>query len=478
MLGQVLSCDCHIPQPQIFCQRQLLFFVGVRMRALVVCTALLFSMGPAAGQQPVASRSAIPTPQATYAAMPLSERVAIQSDLLWTGHYDGVADGEFTERSIEAIRAFQNENKTKQTGILNPQEREILAAAARKEREAVGWTVVEDAPSGARVGFPAKLLRRWVESRWGSRWSSEKDEAVVETFRVAEPGASLAAVFHRQKQEPERKVESSHLRNDSFVMTGLQGLKKFYSRAEYKNGEVRGMTVLYDQAMHGTMAKIVDAVWSTFVPFSRSDAAAKAAQAKDKAEYGTGLVVSAAGHIITPRHVVDGCAVIVVPGLGNAEAVADDPARGLALLRVYGNRALVPLPLAGEASPGPELTLVGIPDPKAQSGGGAASTARARLSPADGDSGRRAIDGAPGPGFSGAAALDGKSGLIGMVEVRQPQRVAAASTAKLPPAATAVLIPADTLREFLLAQNVQPLAGKAAVNDARTSVARIICVRE
>jgi hypothetical protein len=445
------------------------------MRGSVVCVALLIGMLPAIGQESVAKRPAIPTPAATYAAMPLSERVTIQSDLLWAGHYDGVADGEFTERSIAAIRAFQSQNKTKQTGILNPQEREVLAAAARKEREVVGWTVVEDAPSGARVGFPSKLLRQWVENKWGSRWSSEKDEAVVETFRVAEPGASLAAVFHQQKQEPERKVESSYLRGDSFVMTGLQGLKKFYARAEYKNGEVRGLTVLYDQAMQGTMGKIVDAVWSTFVPFSRSDVGMKAVQAKGKAEYGTGLVVSADGHIVTPRHVTDGCAVIVIAGLGNAEAVADDQAKGLALLRVYGNRRLVPLPLAGEAASGPEVTLVGVADPKAQSGGSGASTARAKLATASGKSGLPALDGVPGAGFSGAAALDGSNRLFGMVQVR-PQLLAEAGAAKLPP--PAALIPAESLREFLAAHGVPALAGGTSANEAKASVVRVICVRK
>lgn len=445
------------------------------MRVCVAFAVLLVGMLPAFGQQSAAKRPALPSPVATYAAMPAAERVAIQSDLLWAGHYDGVADGEFTERSIAAIRAFQSENKTKQTGILNPQEREVLAAAAKKEREAVGWRVVEDAPSGARVGFPAKLLPQWVQNKLGSRWSSERGEAVVETFRVSEPGASLAAVFDRQTKEPERKVESSQLRQDSFVMTGLQGLKKFYARAEYKNGEVRGLTVLYDQAMHGTMAKIVDAVRSTFVPFSRTEAAVKVAQAKGKVEYGTGLVVSAQGHIVTPRHVIDDCAVIVVPGLGNAEPVVDDRTKALALLRVYGARDLVPLPLAGEAASSPELTLVGIADPKAQAGGGAASTARAKLGAARGDTGLRAIDTAPAPGFSGAAALDGNNRLLGMVQLK-PQVFAEAGTGKLP--APAMLIGTDTIRDFLEAQGLRPVPGNSTLNEAKASVVRVICVRK
>jgi hypothetical protein len=226
--------------------------------------------------------------------------------------------------------------------------------------------------------------------------------------------------------------------------------------------------------MHGTMAKIVDAVRSAFVPFSRSEAAAvKPAEPKGNVEYGTGVVVSAAGHILTPRHVVDGCAVIVVPGLGNSETVAEDPDKGLALLRVYGNRRLSPLPLPADAASGPELTLVGVADPKAQAGGSAASTARAKLGAMSGNSGLRTLDGTPAPGFSGAAALDGNNRLFGMLQLR-PQVMAEVGAAKLPPAGT--LIPVEFIRDFLAAQGVEPQLGSA--DDAKASVVRVICVRK
>jgi hypothetical protein len=257
-------------------------------------------------------------------------------------------------------------------------------------------------------------------------------------------------------------------------MTGLQGLKKFYARAEYKNGEVRGLTVLYDQAMHGTMAKIVDAVRSAFVPFSHNEAGAvKIAEAKGKVEYGTGLVVSAKGHILTPRHVIDGCAVTIVPGLGNSETVAESQDKGLALLRVYGNHQFSPLPIPAGAASGSELTLVGVADPKAQSGGRAASIARAKLAAASDENGLRSVDGMPAPGFSGAAAFDRNNRLHGMLQFRQ-QVMAEAGAAKS--SAVPTVIPAESIRDFLTAQGVEPQSGNT--NDAKASVVRVICVRK
>ncbi len=46
----------------------------------------------------------------SYNAIPLAERVAIQSDLIWTGDYNGVVSGEFGDRSIAAVKAFQKRN--------------------------------------------------------------------------------------------------------------------------------------------------------------------------------------------------------------------------------------------------------------------------------------------------------------------------------------------------------------------------------
>ena len=54
-------------------------------------------------KQAAAKKNAPPKPNpviATYAAMPLADKIAIQTDLMWTGDYNGVANGEFNERAI------------------------------------------------------------------------------------------------------------------------------------------------------------------------------------------------------------------------------------------------------------------------------------------------------------------------------------------------------------------------------------------
>jgi len=74
----------------------------------------------------------------------------------------------------------------------------------------------------------------------GTRWSSAQGQVQVETFKIREPGTTLAAVYEQQKKQPSsRKLEVNLLRPDFFILTGMQNLKKFYVRAELKDGEVR-----------------------------------------------------------------------------------------------------------------------------------------------------------------------------------------------------------------------------------------------
>src|SRR5262249_56789136 len=138
-----------------------------------------------------------------------------------------------------------------------------------------------------------------------------------ETFRIAEPGTTLAAVFEQQKKEPaNREVEYSVLRDSSFVLSGLQGLKRFYVRVHARQNDVRGVTVMYDQAMQGIMDRVALAMSSRFEPFPGAPGA-PTTTARRKVEYATGVVLDDAGHIATDRQAVDSCLVITLPGIRN-----------------------------------------------------------------------------------------------------------------------------------------------------------------
>ena len=422
--------------------------------------------GSAAAGSPSAKPSGL---QDTYAAIPPADRMAIQNDLTWGGDYSGSINGEFSERLVQAVKAYQTRHKNPVTGVMSPEERKALAAAVEPRKQEVGWRLAEDPVTGARVGLPGRLATKVTPGPNGTRWASEQGQLQVETFRI-DTGATLEAVFEQQKKMPRRRVASSALQADSFVISGMQGLKKMVVRGFARNGEVRGITILYDQAMEGTMDPLVAPMSSAFVPFATGFAVAGTADAqRRKVEYGTGVFVSAVGHVLTDRQLIDGCNVIALPGLGNAERVATDSSGELALLRVYGARNLTPIGMLGGAPGGASVTLIGIADPQVQGGAAAISAVNARVGIAAEAS---PLETVPALGFSGATALDGQGRFAGVVVMKAP---VVAGPGGAPQAA---VVPAERIRNFLEANYVAPSSGAAGVEAAKASVTRVICVRK
>ena len=385
--------------------------------------------------------------------------------MLWAGDFTNAASSD--DPLLAAIKNFQKRNKNKITGVLTPDERASLIAAANRYEQEFGWSVVVDPATGIRIGLPTKMVPIARDAARGTRWSSAHGEVQVETFRINDPDLKLAALFEQQKKEPAtRKVEYSVLRDDSFFISGLQGLKLFSVRAQIRNGEVRGFTIYYDQMMETIVAPVMVAMAAAFSPFPERSAPF-AALAKS-VEYGNGLVVSAQGHIVTDLKLTQGCQVIVASGLGDADRVAEDQDNGLALLRIYGSHKISPLALSRDAPKAGELTLVGIPDPKEQDGSRKLTEIKARLADGSAIELRQPV---PMAGFSGAAALDGQGHVLGMMELRNA--VLASAEPSAPPVR---LVTVDTIRGFLDAHNVA--TAPAQVGDAKASVVRIICVRK
>src|ERR1700736_840435 len=430
------------------------------MRSMLTATLIFVAAGASASAQmtapstagakpkPVATvpiRPALQTPADTANAMAQAERLAIQSDLAWVGQYNGAITGEVSERMVAAIKEFQKERGGKPTGVLNPQERGVLAETARRRQDNVGWKIVTEAGTGARLGLPTKLVPQQSSDANGAKWSSSTGTIQIQLSRRKEANPTTAKLAEQEKKEPAgRKEEYTVVKPDFFVLSGMQGLKKFYVRGQYKGDEVRILTILYDQATEGTVEPVVIAMSSAFNPFP----AGTGPPPRKTVEYGTGVVVSEDGAILADREITDGCLAIAITGFGNADRVAEDKDHDLALLRIYGARGLKPLALgSGVAKSAVELT--GIADPQNQGGGAAVSSVKASIAQVGG--GDVALSPPPALGFSGAAALDSDGKFAG-IALLKPVIVAGPPNAT--PAAQAVLVPADTVREFLKANGV------------------------
>jgi peptidoglycan hydrolase-like protein with peptidoglycan-binding domain len=454
------------------------------MRSVLSATLLVAALGTSAvaqmtppstaGAKPktvttVPIRPSLQKPEETANAMAQSERLALQSDLAWVGEYNGAISGEVSERMVAAIKEFQKSRGGKPTGVLNPQERSVLVDIATRKQEKVGWKIVTEPGTGARLGIPTKLVPQMASDANGARWTSPTGTVQIQLMRRKEANPTTAKLAEREKKEPGRSVDYRVVKPDFFVLSGLQGLKKFYMRGTFKGDEVRILAILYDQATENTVEPVVIAMSSAFNAFPNGAQVAGPPQRKT-VEYGTGIVVSEDGAVITDRLVTDDCIAIMIGGYGNAERVAVDKEDDLALLRIYGARGLKPLNVASTAAK-TALDLTGISDPQNQGGGGVVSSVRASVSEVGSASGV-ALTPAPALGFSGAAALDGDGEFAGIALLKP---VLVAGPANAAPAAQATLVSAGTVRDFLKAQGVNASGGSS---DAKATVVRVICVRK
>jgi peptidoglycan hydrolase-like protein with peptidoglycan-binding domain len=452
------------------------------MRSMLTATLIFVATGATAraqltppstlGAKPkqvatVPVRPALQTPADTVNAMAQAERLAIQSDLAWVGQYNGAISGDVSERMVEAIKEFQKAAGGKQTGVLNPKERSVLAETAKRRQDNAGWKIVTDSTSGARLGIPTKLVPQQTSDANGAKWSSPTGTIQIQLSRRKEANPTAAKLAEREKKEPAgRAVDYTVVKPDFFVLSGLQGQKKFYVRGTFKGDEVRILTILYDQATENTVEPAVIAMSSAFNPFPANAGPAP----RKTVEYGTGVIVSDDGAIVTDRQITDGCLAIAIAGFGNADRVAEDKDHDLALLRIYGARALTPLGLTDDTAR-TSVELTGISDPQNQGGGAAVSSIKASVAQIGGG-GDLALSPAPAVGFSGAAALDGDGKFAGVALLKP---VIVAGPAAATQAAQAVLVPAELVREFLKANGVNAAGGSS---DAKAAIVRVICVRK
>ncbi|MGC9958048.1 peptidoglycan-binding domain-containing protein, partial [Roseiarcus sp.] len=190
-------------------------------RAIAALTILLVAGRLADAQPPPTSASsadaALAAQKAAFLALPESTRKAAQDALVWLGFYNGVVDGDFGRRTRDAILAFQASAKAPADGALSALELQALLASAQKARDAVGFRIVSDAKSGARIGAPAILL----SARSGVR---------LEFASSADP--DLSALYARLTAvTPARKIAYKAIKPDAFfVVSGQDGASNFYTR--------------------------------------------------------------------------------------------------------------------------------------------------------------------------------------------------------------------------------------------------------
>jgi hypothetical protein len=416
---------------------------------LIVSAALMLPLSgaPFGGAFAQAPAPAAPNPQlaaaqAAFETLPEPERRAIQSDLIWSGHFNGAVSGSYGPLTFRAINAFKA-GKGAPDGLLTPGERRSLAQAAQAAREAAGFRILNDERTGLRIGIPTTVLPKRDVAPSGSRWQSADGKVTLDTSATPQ-GESLEAVYGKATaptpNNPGRKITYKLLRPEFFVVTGETPTGKFYRRLASGPSGLRGFSIGYDKALAGTVDKLVIAIAASFEPFPTGPltqapavasasgstagaaiAASAAAVARTTERHASGVAVGER-LVATSASATEGCRSLRAGG--RVARLRGAPEAGIALLEVEGSAPLsAPGFRADPVAEGDSLVLVAFGEEQGK---------RAPMALPG-----QAVVGAAGlavlaplqPGQAGAAAFDRQGAFAGLVTGNPSDKVLIAGIA-------------------------------------------------
>jgi peptidoglycan hydrolase-like protein with peptidoglycan-binding domain len=380
----------------------------------MLATLLAVSPQPGGAQAP-SSDAAINAARSAFEALADADRKAIQDALIWTGDYSGVADGTFGRQTVAAIAAYQRRAQQPPNGILTLQARSALLAAAQQTKSAAGFTLVDDAKTGIRIGIPTKILpKQNVNPSGGGRWQSADDRVTLDT-RSAPPDATLQTLYERNTamQSPGRVVSYKVLRPDFFVVAGETAGGKFYTRYNSGPEGLRGFSIGYDKAVAPQFDRLVVAIANSFTPFPVQAApepvaqnpvpAPQQAQLKPQAPIVIGTGIATGSSQIVTTAPIGSCKDVQVSGLKPRQITG----RGPFVLDFADTVKAQPLKAnRGKLVEGASLLVVGF----VGEGGEASLVALPAQALAAG-----LLSGPLQPGTSGAPVLDLHGALVGLV---------------------------------------------------------------
>lgn len=79
--------------------------------------------------------------------------------LIWTGHYSIMNGGDATAVFHAAVQGWQKSKGYPASGQLRDEQEAELLAEGAKQRDAFGWTTLEDKSIGFSIGVPTKLVK-------------------------------------------------------------------------------------------------------------------------------------------------------------------------------------------------------------------------------------------------------------------------------------------------------------------------------
>ncbi len=315
--------------------------------------------------------------QASERLLDRDERAEIQTALQWFGFYTLGIDAAFGPGTRRSMSAWQEEQGYEPTGVLTTRQRTELLKGYKAELAELGMETVRDDVAGISIDLPLAMVRFDRHETPFAHYAARGDSG-VQVLLISQAGtqATLFGLYEIMQTLEIVPLEGAReRRQNSFLLTGQNETMRSHTIAQFRNGEVKGFTLIWTPERDDQMARVLPMMEASFatLPGTLPESAGQVSTvaARDllsgltirRPEFSrSGFYVDATGTVLTSAAAVAQCGRVTIDEAYNARVVARDDALGLAILKP--ETPLVPLAFAqfseGAAPLGAEITISGF----------------------------------------------------------------------------------------------------------------------
>ncbi len=370
---RVIPRDSYLELSDRF--RQQFWPVGANVLNLGVVDAPVTTQLPAQGVEETTEVVVAPEPadetvqeaRRSEQLLDAQERRDLQIALKWAGFYTAAIDGAFGQGTRRSMGAWQEANAFEATGVLTTLQRAALFRQYNAVLDDLDLRMVRNDTAGIEMMMPtAEVAFDRFEPPFVQYNSTGATGARVLMISQAGDQDTLFGLYEIMQTLEIVPLDGPRERlNSSFSLVGQNARIVSETQVSLQNGEIKGFTLIWPAGDEERRTRLLAEMEKSFarLPGVLDPAAGveeeqaidlvAGLQIRQPKISRSGFFVDASGSVVTASEAVQSCGRLTIEGDTDADVVADDAVKGLALLKP--KRPLAPLAVASFAPTDPRL---------------------------------------------------------------------------------------------------------------------------
>ncbi|MGJ8616258.1 MAG: serine protease [Sulfitobacter sp.] len=295
------------------------------------------------------------------------ERKDLQIALQWAGFYNAAIDGSYGRGTRNSMYAWQEANGYETTGVLTTLQRAVLLKQYNSVLDGLGLQIVRDDTAGIEIMMPtAEVSFAEYEPPFAHYNSSGDIGARVLLISQAGDQDTLFGLYDIMQTLEIVPLDGPRERkNTSFELIGENGRIISQTQVSLQDGQIKGFTLIWPAGDEERRRRVITEMSKSLVrlPGVLDPAAGSTdeqaidlvagLQIRQPKISRSGFFIDGTGAVATTSEAVQSCGRLTIDGDTEADVLADDDAKGIAILKPRST--LAPLAVAAFTTTAPRL---------------------------------------------------------------------------------------------------------------------------